>query len=170
MEPRALYYNAQQATELPNTLEELLTETTQGNRIAFVPYFEEAYWVIQTFGDGLFDADGRFTLAESGFEAWLDWLNHAQSDPGVILNDDAVSLLQLYVSEEIAYYVASPDQEKKILGSMDEYPCFRPGLPASGRRHLTTRFTTRGHSLIPPTSSSRLTKRTVHKRWCRIQV
>jgi multiple sugar transport system substrate-binding protein len=128
LEPRALYYNAQQATELPNTLEELLAETTQGNRIAFVPYFEEAYWGIQTFGDGLFDADGRFTLAGSGFEAWLGWLSNAQSDPGVILNVDAVSLLDLFVSEEITYYVAGPDQEKEILGSMDEDTSFEFGV------------------------------------------
>ena len=78
LEPRALYYNKSLVTESPDSLDALLQEAAAGRGVAFVPRFEEAYWGIQAFGEGLFDAQDRFTLAESGFTEWLDWLDAAQ--------------------------------------------------------------------------------------------
>src|SRR5690606_41037726 len=89
-----------------------------GNRVEFVPRFEEAYWGIQTMGRGLFDAEGNFTLAESGFEQWLRWLDNAQRAPGVILNVDDESLLDLFASGQIAYYIAGPERLARILERM----------------------------------------------------
>lgn len=66
--PLALYYNKSMVTEPPVSLDDLLAQAADGNTVAFVPRFEEAYWGIQTFGDGMFDAVGRFTLAESGLQ------------------------------------------------------------------------------------------------------
>ena len=65
--PHALYYNKSLVTQPAQTLDDLLKEADDGNRVAFAPRFEPAYWGIQAFGEGLFDAEGRFTLAESGF-------------------------------------------------------------------------------------------------------
>lgn len=118
--PRALYYNKSMITEPPATLEAMLQQADAGNRVAFVPRFEEAYWGIQAFGQGLFDDEGRFTLADSGFEQWLGWLNAAQHAPGVILNIDDDSLLELFASQQIAYYVAGPEKQGRITEIIGE--------------------------------------------------
>ena len=109
-------------------LDALLEEAEQGNRVAFVPRFEEAYWGIQAFGNGLFDEQGRFTLADSGFEEWLTWLDKAQQEPGVILNVDDQSLLDLFTSGEIIYYVAEPDRQKRIMEMIGEESSFEYGV------------------------------------------
>ena len=126
--PRALYYNKNLVAEPAATLDDLLREAAAGNRVEFVPRFEEAYWGIQTFGQGLFDAEGRFTLAESGFEEWLRWLDSAQRAPGVILNVDDESLLDLFASGQIAYFIAGPDSLARILERMDEANAFEVGV------------------------------------------
>ena len=126
--PRALYYNKILVTEPPGTLDELLQEAADGNQVAFVPRFEEAYWGIQTFGEGLFDAQDRFTLAESGFTEWLSWLDEAQRAPGVILNVDDDSLLELFTSGQVAYYVAGPEKQALMATKMDEENFFDFGV------------------------------------------
>ena len=118
--PRALYYNKRLVTEPPESLAELLQEAAAGNRVAFVPRFEEAYWGIQAFGEGLFDAEDRFTLAESGLTEWLSWLDDAQRAPGVIMNIDDDSLLELFTSEQVAYYVAGPEKQALIATMINE--------------------------------------------------
>ncbi len=80
--PRALYYNKKLVTPPPDTLDALLQEAADGQQVAFVPRFEEAYWGIQTYGEGLFNEEGQLVIEGSGFEEWLGWLNEAQSAPG----------------------------------------------------------------------------------------
>lgn len=126
--PRALFYNKNLVTEPPDTLEALLLEAADGNQVAFVPRFEEAYWGIQTFGEGLFNEPGKLTLEDSGFAEWLRWLDIAQSAPGVILNVDDQSLLELFASEQIAYYVAAPGSQKLISALIDEENPFEFGV------------------------------------------
>jgi len=118
--PRALYYNQTLVSAPPTTLDELLDEAAAGHSVAFVPRFTQAYWGIQAFGEGFFDDKARFTLAESGFSEWLTWLNDAQSASGVILNIDDESLLSLFASGQVAYYVAGPEVQSKILSLMAE--------------------------------------------------
>ncbi len=126
--PYALYYN-KDIVEMPATsLDELLLEAESGNGTAFVPRFEEAYWGIGAFGDGLFDSQNRFTLAESGFEEWLTWLNAAQEASGIILNVDDVSLLDLFTNGEVAYYVAGPEKQAQIASMIDEENPFEIGV------------------------------------------
>jgi maltose-binding protein MalE len=126
--PNALYYNKGLVTEPPKSLEALVQEAADGNQVAFVPRFKEAYWGIQAFGEGLFDEQGRFTLAESGFTEWLSWLDEAQGAPGVILNVDDDSLLELFTSGEIAYYVGGPKRQTLIASMMDEEYAFDFGV------------------------------------------
>ena len=118
--PHALYYNKNIVNEPPESLDALLEEAARGNRVAFVPRFEEAYWGIQTFGDGLFDNEDRFTLAESGFTEWLHWLDDSQHISGVILNVDDESLMELFTTGQIAYYVAGPEKQALIAAMIDE--------------------------------------------------
>lgn len=126
--PRALYYNKDLVAEPPDNLEALLQHAREGKRLAFVPRFEEAYWGIQAFGGGLFDNQDRFTLAQSGFAEWLAWLAEAQRAPGVILNVDDASLLELFASEQIVYYVAGPEKQAQITALMDENDPFEYGV------------------------------------------
>ena len=126
--PRALYFNKSLVSEPAASLDDLLREAAAGNRVEFVPRFEEAYWGIQTFGHGLFDAGGNFTLAGSGFEEWLRWLDNAQRQPGVILNVDDESLLDLFAAGQIAYYISGPDSLARILERMDEENAFEVGV------------------------------------------
>ena len=105
-----------------------MQEAADGNRVEFVPRFEDAYWGIQAFGSGLFDSEGRFTLADSGFEEWLSWLDKAQNATGVILSDDEVSLLELFASGQIAYFVAGPESLSQIRQQMDEENAFEIGV------------------------------------------
>ncbi len=126
--PYALYYNKNRVTEPPSTLDDLLTAAKEGSGVAFVPRFSEAYWGIQTFGDGLFDPIGRFTLAESGFTEWLAWLNTAQGSPGVILNVDDESLLELFATGQIDFYVNEPAKQYQILSRMREDNSFEIGV------------------------------------------
>jgi maltose-binding protein MalE len=126
--PRALYYNKSMVTELPANLDALLEEAAEGNSIAFVPRFEEAYWGIQAFGDGLFDSQGQFKLAESGFSDWLAWISEAQRSPGVILNEDDTSLMELFASGQIAYYVAGPKKQNDITALLNMADPFEFGV------------------------------------------
>ena len=126
--PNALYYNKDLVQAVPESLDELLQEAAAGNHVAFVPRFEEAYWGIQAFGEGLFDDQGRFTLANSGFTEWLSWLEIAQDASGAILNVDDQSLLELFVNGQIAYYVAGPEKQELILDMMDEAASFEFGV------------------------------------------
>jgi maltose-binding protein MalE len=112
--PVALYYNEALVDELPEDLDDLLRQAAAGKAVGFVPRFEQAYWGIQAFGEGLFDADGQFTPAESGFLDWLQWLNAAQSEPGIILSVDDRSLRELFASGELGYYIAGPQELANI--------------------------------------------------------
>ena len=133
--PRAMYYNKSIVSSPPTTLDELLQEAAAGHSVAFVPRFTQAYWGIQAFGEGLFDDQARFTLVESGFTEWLSWLNEAQSAPGMIMNVDDESLLALFASGQVAYYVAGPESQALIASLINEDEPFEvgvtplPGLP-----------------------------------------
>ncbi len=115
--PVALYYNNSQTPSPPTSLEALLTQAEAGNRVALVPRFRLSYWGIQTFGHGLFDDAGRFTLDGSGFTEWLTWLNDVQDDAGVILNTDEAAMEEMYLSGQVTYYVAGPDELNRIDGT-----------------------------------------------------
>lgn len=117
---QSLYYNRSLVEETPATLDELLRQAAEGKAIAFVPRFEEAYWGIQGFGQGLFDADGNFTLAESGFAEWLAWLAEAQNQPGVILNVDEKSLFDLFARGQLAYYVNGPEEQESLEAALGQ--------------------------------------------------
>ena len=142
--PHALYYNKSLVSAPPETLDELLDEADAGRSIAFVPRFSKAFWGIQTFGDGLFDENGRFTLAESGFAEWLGWLDEAQSSPGVILNVDDEALMGLFASGQVAYYIAGPENEAATVSMIDQENPFKvgvsplPGNPESSAGPLLT--------------------------------
>ncbi len=108
--PNALYVNTELANDVPTGLGDLPGMTSADAPFAMVPRFVSAYWGIATFGSGLFDSKGRFTLADSGFTEWLTWLESAQHNPGIILNSDEEALRDLFMQGRAAYYVGGPDE------------------------------------------------------------
>ena len=126
--PHALYFNKSLVSTPPVTLDELLAEAAAGRTVAFVPRFTKAYWGIQAFGEGLFDDQARFTLAESGFTERLSWLDEAQSAPGVIMNIDDESLMALFALGQVAYYVAGPEKQALIVSMINEENPFEMGI------------------------------------------
>lgn len=114
LEPQALYFNRQQVSIPAANLDELLLQTADGRQIGFVPRFQPAYWGIRTFGEGLFDAEGNFTLATSGFTEWLTWLAANQNDPNIILSVDDASLLELFAQGQITYFIAGPEKQAEL--------------------------------------------------------
>ena len=126
--PHALYFNKSLVSTPPITLDELLAEAAAGRSVAFVPRFAKAYWGIQAFGDGLFDNQAHFTLAESGLTEWLSWLDEAQSAPGVIMNIDDESLMALFASGQVVYYVAGPEKQALIASMISEENPFEMGI------------------------------------------
>ncbi len=120
LSPRALFYNKELVSEPSRTLDELLQNAAAGNRVEIVPRFEEAYWGIRPFGNGLFDVAGRLILKNSGFEEWLAWLDEAQNSQGMILSIDEESLLELFVGGQTAYLVSGPDSMNAIASRIDD--------------------------------------------------
>jgi ABC-type glycerol-3-phosphate transport system substrate-binding protein len=117
--PYALYVNSALASDTPSGLNELLEMVSAEAPLAMVPRFEPAYWGISAFGTGLFDGNGRLTLATSGFTEWLAWLEAAQEEAGIILNPDEEALRELFMAGRAAYYVGSPDELPIITASIE---------------------------------------------------
>lgn len=121
LHPYALYYNKSQVEDSPaRTLDDLLLQAAEGQRVAFVPRFEDAYWGIRTTGSNLFDPAGDLDLANSGLVPWLAWLTMAQNRPGIILNVDEASLQELFMEGRVAYFVAGPDKQALFESVMGE--------------------------------------------------
>lgn len=121
LHPYALYYNRSLVEDSPaRTLDDLLQQAAEGQRVAFVPRFEDAYWGIRTAGPNLFDQAGNLDLANSGLVPWLAWLTMAQNRPGVILNVDEASLQELFMQGRITYFVAGPDKQVLFESVMGE--------------------------------------------------
>jgi ABC-type glycerol-3-phosphate transport system substrate-binding protein len=130
LSPSALYFNKALVDVPATTLDDLLLQAGDGKGVAMVPRFEEAFWGIQAFGRGLIDAEGNFTLADSGFSEWLHWLKTAQEEPRVILNEDDAALADLFIQGRVAYYVAGPEKQKTLIDAMGEDAFGVVALPA----------------------------------------
>lgn len=127
--PVALYYNKNLVREPPATLEELIEDSSREQAFAMVSRFQPAYWGIRAFGGGLFDEEGSFVLAQSGFTDWLTWLSNAQRESGILLERDDDALRELFIEESIAYYVASPEELSTLQEALGDSLAVTP-LPS----------------------------------------
>ena len=108
LHPVALYYNSKLVEAPAKTLPDLLSQAEQGQNVAITTLFDKAFWGVPAFGGRLFDDDGRVALDEGGFADWLNWLKKAQDAPGMFLSRDEATLLDLFLEQRVAYYVAGP--------------------------------------------------------------
>ena len=109
LHPVALYYNSKLVGEPAKTLSDLLSQADQGQNVAITTLFSKAFWGVQAFGGRLFDDDGQVILDRGGFAEWLNWLKKAQDAPGIFLSRDEATLLDLFLEQRVAYYVAGPE-------------------------------------------------------------
>lgn len=100
------------------TLDELLQQANQGQRIALQTNFFGAFWGVQAFGGQLFDAEGRVVLNQGGFANWLNWLRQAQNNPNIILNRNGDELQQLFIEGRVTYYVGSTRELSMLQEAM----------------------------------------------------
>jgi multiple sugar transport system substrate-binding protein len=119
LEPAALVVNRALATVPPESLAVMLGQADAGFAVGLNLSFDQIYWGIGAFGDPLVDVDGRLSLADSGLEAWLDWLKTAQETAGVVLLRDDETLGELFLSGRLAYLVAGPDFLPVLAERMD---------------------------------------------------
>lgn len=105
VQTHALIYNREEITQPPLTFDEMRNEANTATPVALPAGFLRAYWGIATRGGPLFTRDGRFTLADSGFESWLALLAEIQQETGIIINTDQETLRQLMVEGRADYLV-----------------------------------------------------------------
>lgn len=132
LSPNALYYNAALTDTPPQTLTEMLNQSSQGLGTAMTSRIDRAMWGLRAFGGRMFDADGRLTLDQGGFASWLTWLDNAQNATGMYLNNDRATLLSLFTTERVAYYVGPPDDRRIIRAAMGERADIRVAALPSG--------------------------------------
>lgn len=116
----ALIYRRDQVQLPARTLSELLVQAEGSNWIALKRTFPALYWGISAFGGQLAAADGRPTLDQTAYAAWLAWLQNAVAEDVLILGENEAALNQLFVDGGVAYRVASSETASRfieILGS-----------------------------------------------------
>lgn len=138
-----LYYNAEIVTDPASTMDELLNEAALGNEIALPVLFEQAFWGVASFGEGsLFDESFRLTLIDSGFVAWLTWLQEAQEMPGFVLSGDDAVLQALFSSSTVAYYAGSSQRLDTLQAALGSESVRVTNLPAGPGGVAAPRLTT----------------------------
>ncbi|MGB1251099.1 MAG: sugar ABC transporter substrate-binding protein [Candidatus Promineifilaceae bacterium] len=117
-----LYYNKStiQFSAPPETFEEWVNFTNGGEVTALNVDFEDAYWGISPFGNGLFDPEGQIRDESDGLLGWLRWLKEAQSHPNIILSRDTELLQDLFIDGTAHYYVGWSDELPDLLASMGQ--------------------------------------------------
>lgn len=117
-----LYYNKSisQFDTPPATFEQWIRYANGGDVTALNIDFEDAYWGVTPFGDGLFDADGQMLTDSDGLLGWLEWLKKAQRHPNIILSRDTELLQDLFIDGTAQYYLGWSDELPTLLGAMGE--------------------------------------------------
>ncbi len=117
LDTMVLYYDRQNTTLPPATLEELLAAAASGHLVALGTTFEDAFWGVQAFGGRLFDAEQHVILDRGGFANWLAWLKDAREAPGMVLDSNRASLLTRFIEDGITYYVGNASEYNAIIAS-----------------------------------------------------
>lgn len=101
----ALYYNKALVSDPPLVMDDLLHQAQPEQQVV-IPYgFYEAYWGIAAFGGTLFDDSYQLALNQGGFVEWLEWLETARMQPGVVVTDDLSEAKTLFQNGKAAYFV-----------------------------------------------------------------
>jgi len=117
LDTTVLYYDRQDVTRPPTTLEELLAAAASGHLVALGTTFADAFWGVQAFGGQLFDAEQHVILDRGGFANWLAWLKDAREAPGMVLDSNRAALFNRFMEDGITYYVGNASEYNAMVAS-----------------------------------------------------
>jgi arabinogalactan oligomer / maltooligosaccharide transport system substrate-binding protein len=135
----ALYYNKDLVPNPASTLDDLRTQAMAGTPVTLDGGFERSFWGVGAFGGRLFDADGAFLLTPQPVEAWLTWLQAAQSQYKVGVDVNTAALRAAFDAGQIAYYLGAPEDASALrnqLGTQLGLTVLPEGPKSPGRPFL----------------------------------
>lgn len=119
MQPQALYYNTAQVASPAQTLTGLLEDAEAGQGVAINMRFASSLWGVQAFGGEIFDDAGRVVLDQGGLTNWLNWLSTNSNAPGLFFGRDETILRDLFINQQVAYYVGRADELNTIRSELE---------------------------------------------------
>lgn len=129
LELTVLFYNRDLATDLPRTLDDLVSDAAAGRQVGLTTDFGRAYWGISAYGGGLFDADLNLTInQDAAMVAWLTWLQQSSARPGIFLNNPEA--VRAFEAGEAAYYIGSSKQLPDFTDELGQNTVALAPLPA----------------------------------------
>lgn len=117
---QVLCYNKNRVddSQVPEKLEDLVSQAAAGYSIGIPSSFEETFWGIQLFGSEVFDAQGNFVLKRGSWVAWMTWLQSLKNQPKIILSSSINALNQSFKGGHLDYLVCDstsiPDFKKAL--------------------------------------------------------
>ncbi|UCC50562.1 MAG: extracellular solute-binding protein, partial [Anaerolineaceae bacterium] len=127
----ALYYNDLLVKDPPVDLGDLMTQISPDQQFA-LPYtpFRDAHWGLTAFGGRLFDIDGSLDVTSGGFGEWLNWLQKARNQPGLMLTRNQAEAQELFSQGKAAYFVGERRQLNELQEQLGENLVRVAPLPA----------------------------------------
>ena len=136
IETEALCYNKARIKDPPQTLNNLLWAAKIGHRVAFRSTFVEAFW-----GQALFESSYpnsqnvvKLLLDKDAITQWLTWLQRAQDEPNIVLNEEREVLHQAFAEEEFDIYTCSSFEIPALQDSLGKKKLGVVPLPSRGDR------------------------------------
>jgi len=131
---QVLCYNKNKVNknQLPQTLDDILSQAKAGYTFGIPSSFEDTFWGIQIFGGKIFDDQGRFSLKPGSWAAWMTWLQSAKTLPNIILSSSITALEKSFMQGNLDYFVcdaASIFDLKKTLKKDNLGVTILPGQP-----------------------------------------
>lgn len=88
----------------PTTLQGLIQRARAGYSVGIVSTFIDTFWGIQIFGGQLYEENRQVPKLE-GWSRWLTWLNQADDEPNIILEQHQFILHNAFAQSKLSYYV-----------------------------------------------------------------
>ena len=151
----ALYYNDLLVEDPPVDLGDLMTQISADQQFA-LPYtpFRAAHWGLTAFGGRLFDVDGSLDITNGGFGEWLNWLQEARDQPGLILTRNQAEAQALFSQGQAAYFVGERGQLNELQAELGEDLVRVAPLPAGPEGSSGPILDVQGFMLNPNSSEA----------------
>lgn len=134
---QVLCYNRSRISQPPQTLENLVEQSSKGYSVGIPSSFAMTTW-----GVGLFGSDNdSLSQQAAAWAKWLDWLKQARVAPNIVLSRDRQSLIEAFISGKLAFLACGSEEIpllRKELGPENFGVTFLPktseGLPTPPQR------------------------------------
>jgi arabinogalactan oligomer/maltooligosaccharide transport system substrate-binding protein len=126
----ALYYNTNLVEDPLLNLNEVPIRVTSERQFALPVSFFLGYWGFAPFGGFEFDPQTGAVLEDEGLLNWLEWLQRAQGQPGMVITADFDRAEDLFARGEAAYFVSGPWSLSRLRRELGEENFRVAPLPA----------------------------------------